>query len=94
VQALAKRFQPLASHEIEPSNREHAVDRRLERDELEVGQLIDEALERDRAVVRCERLRSPHAGHRKPTYADVIPVDAHAASTPPPDNPRREPGSG
>jgi hypothetical protein len=63
VESLAERLQPLGPDEVDPSDREHPIDGGVEGDELEVGENVDEPLERDGPVVGLEGLRCPVARH-------------------------------
>src|SRR3546814_19308426 len=59
VQTVSERLQPLGTSEVDPSSGEHPIDRRVEGDELDVGQSIDELPEGNRAVIGLDRPRRP-----------------------------------
>src|SRR3546814_10639076 len=69
VQTGSERLQPLGTSEVDPSFGEHPIDRRVEGDELEVGQTVDELLEGHRAVIGFERLRRPDPRQRSASGA-------------------------
>ena len=66
VQSFAESLEPLGAGEVDPPNRQHAIDRCVERDELEVRQTIDKAPEGDRSVISLERLQCPLPRHASP----------------------------
>ena len=63
VEPFAEGLQPLGPDEIDPSNRKHPIDGGVERDELEVRQVVEEPLKRDGPVVGLEGFRCPLPRH-------------------------------
>jgi hypothetical protein len=61
VKATAQRLEPLGSNQVDPSLGEDVLDGCVEGDELEVPEVIGEALERNGSVLRLEGAGRPWA---------------------------------
>jgi hypothetical protein len=72
MEALAERLQPLSPDEVEPPDREHSIDGGVEGDELEVGEIVDEPLERGGPVVGLKGSGVQSPGIRLSNYVDGI----------------------